>query len=94
MEIRLDQSASPFDLEHTLRCGQVFRWKKFDGWWYGVVRKRVIKIRQIGDKLEFQIFPPKSDVEVIESYFRLDDDLPLILSKIDQDKHIRKAIQH
>jgi N-glycosylase/DNA lyase len=94
MEIRLDQSASPFDLEHTLRCGQVFRWKKFDDWWYGVVGKRVIKVRQIGDKLEFQIFPPKSNAKLIENYFRLDDDLPLIFSEIDKDEHIRKAIQH
>ncbi len=94
MEIQLDQSASPFHLERTLRCGQVFRWKKIDGWWYGVVRKRVIKIRQTGNKLEFKIFPPKSDPEFIKNYFRLDCDLPLILSKINKDQHIRKAIQH
>jgi N-glycosylase/DNA lyase len=94
MEIHLDQSASPFDLEHALGCGQVFRWKKFDCWWYGVVGERVIKIRQTGDKLEFQIFPSESDAEFIEDYFRLDDDLPLILSKIDRDQHIRRAIRH
>jgi len=94
MEIRLDQSASPFDLEHTLRCGQVFRWKKSDGWWYGVVGKKVIKARQIDDKLEFQIFPPDCNTDFIQNYFRLDDDLPLILSKIDKDQHIQKAIQH
>ena len=94
MEIRLDQSASPFDLEHTLRCGQVFRWKKSDGWWYGVVGKKVIKIRQTCNKLEPRTFPPKSDAKLIANYFRLDDDLPLILSKIDKDQHIRKAIQH
>ncbi len=94
MEIRLDQLASPFDLERTLRCGQAFRWKKYDGWWYGIVGKKVIKVRQIGDKLEFLIFPPNYNTEFIESYFRLDDDLPFILSKIDKDQSIRKAIQH
>ena len=94
MEIRLDQLASPFDLERTLRCGQVFRWKKFDGWWYGVVGKKVIKARQIGDRLEFQVFPPNCDKGFIENYFGLDDDLPLILSKLDKDQSIRKAIQH
>ena len=93
-EIQLDHSASPFDLEHTLRCGQVFRWKKIYGWWYGVVRKRIVKIRQTGDKLEFQIFPPKNDAEFVESYFRLDDNLPFILSKIEKDQYIREAIQH
>ncbi len=94
MEIRLDQSASPFNLEQTLGCGQVFRWEKFEGWWYCVVKNRVVKIRQIGDKLEFQIFPPKGDTEFVKNYFRLDDPLPLILSKIDRDQHIRRAIHH
>jgi len=94
MEICLDQSASPFNLERTLRCGQVFRWKKSDGWWYGVVGKKVIKARQIGAKLEFQVFPPSGNTEFIANYFRLDDDLPLILSNIEKDQHIRKAIHH
>jgi len=94
MKIQLDQLASPFHLGRTLGCGQVFRWEKLDGWWYGVVREQVVKIRQIDEKLEFHIFPPKNDAEFIESYFRLDDDLPLILSEIDKDQHIRKAIQH
>ncbi len=94
MEIRLDHSASPFYLDCTLGCGQVFRWKKIGGWWYGIVKKKVIKIRQIDDKLEFQIFPKESYPEFVESYFRLDDDLPLILSKIEKDQHIRKAIQY
>jgi len=94
LEICLDQSASPFDLERTLRCGQVFRWKKSDAWWYGVVGKKVIKARQIGDTLEFQVFPPSENTEFIANYFRLDDDLPLILSNIEKDQHIRKAILH
>ncbi|MFQ6064806.1 MAG: DNA-3-methyladenine glycosylase family protein [Candidatus Bathyarchaeia archaeon] len=94
MEIRIDQSASPFNLDHTLGCGQAFRWEKLEGWWHGVVRKRVIKIRQIGDKLEFQTSPRKGDTEFVRNYFRLDDPLPLILSKIDKDQYIRRAIHH
>jgi N-glycosylase/DNA lyase len=94
MEILLNQSSSPFDLERTLTCGQVFRWSRFGSWWYGVVGKQVIKIRQMSDKLEFQVFPPKSDPESVKNYFRLDDDLPRILSRIAKDQHIRRAIQH
>jgi len=93
MEIRLVQSVFPFDLEHTLGCGQAFRWEKFNGWWYGVVKKRVIQIKQMGNKLEFHVFPSRMDEELIRSYFRLDDDLPRILSRINRDKHIQKAIQ-
>jgi len=93
MEIQLDQSTTPFDLEHTLRCGQLFRWEKRGDWWYGVAGEMVVKIRQVKDRLVFQTFPEKVDADFIENYFRLDDDLPRILSRIDKDEHIRKAIQ-
>jgi N-glycosylase/DNA lyase len=93
MEIQLDRSTVPFSLEHTLRCGQLFRWEKLGDWWYGVVEDKIVKMRQIADRLIFQTFPEKINVEFIENYFRLDDDLPVILSQINKDKHIRKAIQ-
>ncbi|MFQ5999141.1 MAG: DNA-3-methyladenine glycosylase family protein [Candidatus Bathyarchaeia archaeon] len=93
MEIQLDWLTAPFNLEYTLRCGQLFRWEKLGDWWYGVVRDSVIKIRQIDDRLLFQTFPEKMDVDFVKNYFRLDDDLPSILSKIDKDEYIRRAIQ-
>ena len=93
MEIQLDTSTVPFSLEHTLRCGQLFRWKKLGDWWYGVVKDKVVKIRQIADELMFQMFPEKTTAEFIENYFRLDDNLPSILSQINKDEHIRRAIQ-
>ena len=93
MEIHLDSSTVPFSLEHTLRCGQLFRWEKLGDWWYGVVKDRVIRIRQIGDRLIFQLFPGKTKQDFIENYLRLDDDLPSILSKISKDEHVRRAIK-
>ena len=93
MEIQLDRPTVPFSLEHTLRCGQLFRWRKLGDWWYGVVEDKVVKIRQIADKLMFQTFPEKTTAEFIENYFRLDDNLLSILSQINKDEHIRKAIQ-
>lgn len=93
MELRLDESTTPFSLDYTLSCGQTFRWEKMDDWWYGVVDRNVVKIRQRDDKLLFYTFPEEGDVEFIESYFRLDDDLPYILSQINKDVEIEKAIQ-
>jgi len=93
MEIRLDRITVPFSLEHTLRCGQLFRWEKLGDWWYGIAKDRVVKIRQIADRLMFQTFPEKMDAEFIKDYFRLDDDLPSILSQIDKDEHMRRAVQ-
>ena len=93
LKIQLNQLITPFDLEQTLRCGQSFRWRKLGEWWYGVVNEKVVKIRQIEDELRFQSFPEKMNANFVKNYFRLDDNLPHILSQISIDEHIRKAIQ-
>jgi len=93
MQIPLNQSINPFNLDHTLACGQSFRWEKLSGWWYGIVEGKVVKVRQIRDKLLFQTFPERAEANFVEKYFRLDDNLPQILSKINRDKHIGRAIQ-
>lgn len=93
MQIQLDQSITPFSLDHTLRCGQSFRWEKLSGWWYGVVERKVVKIKQVGDKLLFQTCPEGTEADFAKNYFRLDDNLPHILSKINRDKNIGMAIQ-
>lgn len=92
MEIKLDLSVTPFNLEHTLQCGQLFRWETTGNYWYGVVREKVIKIRQNDDTLEFQIFPSEADNKFLWHYFRFDDNLPHILSEIRKDETIEKAI--
>lgn len=71
-------------------CGQAFRWNKHGEWWYGVVRGKVLKIRQTCDNLEFQ----NADVDFIKRYFGLHDDLPEILSQITKDKHIKAAVKN
>jgi N-glycosylase/DNA lyase len=94
MDIPLDQTVTPFNLDHTLTCGQSFRWEKHDDWWYGVVRDEIVKIRQPRDKLQFETFPEKMNTTSLSEYFRLDDALPLILSRINKDAHIHRAIQN
>ncbi len=93
MEIRLDQSKTPFDLDFTLQCGQAFRWKKIGKWWYGVVRQNVVKVRQNEDVLGFQAYPEELNSKLLESYFRLDDDLPKFYSSILKDEHIKAAVE-
>ncbi|MHA1358806.1 MAG: DNA-3-methyladenine glycosylase family protein [Candidatus Helarchaeota archaeon] len=84
-----------FDLDISLSCGQVFRWTLIDGWWYGVVRDKIIKIRQRHDELDFEIFPPPSDpIAYITRYFRLDDDLNSIYRDIKKDRHLTAAIKN
>jgi len=93
MQIPLDQLTTPFDLDHTLRSGQTFRWEKLSGWWYGVVKGKVVKMKQVSDKLLFQTFPERTEANFVKNYFRLNDNLPHILSKINRDEHIGRAIQ-
>jgi N-glycosylase/DNA lyase len=79
-----------FSLNQTLGCGQVFRWDKTDtGWWYGVVGRHVIKIRQDSQQLTFKGAP----VSFIKQYFSLDIDLQRILESIDRDPIIDCAIR-
>ena len=83
--MRLDVA---FDLDFSLCCGQVFRWKKIDGWWYGVVGENVIKIRQCGAELEFE----NVTKEFVQTYFGLNDDLEQISQCIAKDDYIQKAL--
>jgi len=83
------QLTVPFDLDASLCCGQVFRWKKMDGWWYGVVGEKIIKIRQYGCELEFE----GADEEFVRQYFRLDDDLDQISRCIAKDDYIKTALR-
>jgi N-glycosylase/DNA lyase len=92
MEIKLDRQRVPFSLEHTLDCGQLFRWQELGDWWYGVIKDKVIKIKQNREGLIFDVFPEAKNRTFIERYLRLDDNLPAIFSEINKDTHIKEAI--
>ncbi len=83
--MRLDVA---FDLDFSLCCGQVFRWKKTGDWWYGIVGDNVCKIRQCGNKLEYQ----GVSEDFVRNYFGLNDDLKQISQCISKDDNIRKAL--
>jgi N-glycosylase/DNA lyase len=76
-------------LDFSLCCGQVFRWKKIGGWWYGVVGENVFKIRQCGADLEFV----NVGNDFVAHYFGLSDDLEQISRCIDKDDYIGQALR-
>ncbi len=84
--MRLDVA---FDLDFSLCCGQVFRWGKINGWWYGVVGEQVVKIRQCGAQLEFE----NVQREFVQKYFGLNDNLNEIKSCVGKDDYVRNALQ-
>lgn len=80
-----------FNLDYTLDCGQVFRWRKDGDCWTGVVGDQVIRLSQEKDRGELLVdskLPPES----FSRYFRLDDNLPLIYESINRDLLINRAI--
>jgi N-glycosylase/DNA lyase len=79
----------PFDLDGTLACGQLFRWRREDDTWVGVVGDAVISARQEGSVLLFE----GAEERRIEHYFQLDLDLPAILATVDRDPFIHAAIE-
>jgi N-glycosylase/DNA lyase len=90
--IKLNLAKTPFNLDYTLSCGQVFRWEKRGEWWLGVVNDTFLKIRQEGNVLRFQTSPEHVNASFLRSYFRLDDDLPHIYSRIRKDRYINEAV--
>jgi len=82
-------SVQTFNLDHTLRCGQVFRWQKKGDEWIGVVKDSVISVRQKGN-----VIVAKSDLtaEEIASYFRLGDDMENIYEHISKGKLMKEVI--
>jgi N-glycosylase/DNA lyase len=79
----------PFDLDFSLCCGQVFRWKKIGSWWYGFVGKDAVKIRQCGNELEFE----NVDKDFVRVYFGLNDNLEEISQCIARDEFIQRALR-
>jgi N-glycosylase/DNA lyase len=77
-----------FDLDFSLCCGQVFRWQKTGDTWYGVIGETVLKIRQVGNELEFE----GAKEEFVRHYFGLNDDLTHIRLCVAKDSFIKKAL--
>jgi N-glycosylase/DNA lyase len=93
MQIKLDLSKTPFNLDYTLSCGQTFRWEKQGEWWIGVVGQAVLKLRQMDGILLFEGSCDDLGCGFVRRYFRLDDDLCSVYSALMKDEHARTAVE-
>ena len=88
-QITVDQR---LDLDAILRDGtQDYRWRELrDGWYSGVLSRRLVHIRQIGRVLEYRA---DSDLdEILKRYFRLDDDIEAIVGEISRDDRVARLV--
>ncbi|MGD6809199.1 MAG: DNA-3-methyladenine glycosylase family protein [Candidatus Bathyarchaeia archaeon] len=86
MKLELDVA---FDLDFSLCCGQVFRCKKMNGWWYSVSGEEIFKIRQTGNTLEFE----GVDAVFVKAFFGLNDDLAKITQCVNKDPYVAAALK-
>ncbi len=84
----------PFDLKETLESGQAHRWRRHGQWYSGVVYGNLLHIRQDLFGIEVYSAPEKPEklTTLLQSYFRLDDDLPSIYQGINKDERIAEMI--
>ena len=104
MELVVDR---PIDLSASLMGGQAHRWRQEEPaenrdetgdsqWFSGVVRGNFIRIRQAAPaRLEFHSapWPEASVVPLLQSYFRLDDDLAAIHAEIGHDRRVAAMVE-
>jgi N-glycosylase/DNA lyase len=82
-------SGTAFDLNLTLDCGQVLRWRRANGGWRGVVNGAVIGLRQTADGLHVGSTHDWVDVAFLSRYFRWGDNLEIINGRLAQDPVVR-----
>lgn len=84
-----------FNLKYTLECGQCFRWKMIDDTYVGVIRDRVIKIRQDGNKIYVRSNNEEDLENVVKDYFELNKDYQAIEERISKvDKYVKEAVKN
>ena len=79
-----------FNLDHTLSCGQVFRWYKHEGFWYGFINRKPVKIRQEYDAL---IFSGKVKSRDIADYFNLGLDYIKVIKTFPKNRILILALK-
>lgn len=78
-----------FSLQHTLECGQFFRFTKALDHYLIQSSNRIFSVRQSGDLLLYE----GVEEPFIIRFFRLEEDLDLIYKEIDRDPVVHRAIE-
>lgn len=84
-----------FNLKYTLECGQCFRWFKEDDYYIGVIKDRVIKIRQEDNYLYILSNEIENLEEAVKEYFELEKDYETIEKRISKvDEYVKRAVSN
>jgi len=77
-----------FNLQHSLCCGQFFRYREMGGFYYIYSREKLFKVRQDGNLFFYDGCTKKFLIQ----FFGLNDNYEEILQSINKDDHINAMI--
>ena len=82
-----------YDLAATLTSGQAFRWFERDGWCWGVVRARWVRLQQRRDSIIAEVAEPVSDWRWLTDYLQVEQALAPVLAAFPDDQPMRDAVK-
>ena len=83
----------PLDLHHTLRCGQIFRWRQHGDWWYGPYQSGALAFRRVPEGVEARALG--TEVTGGEAWLFLGLDTPLseVYRRLAGDHNLEEAFR-
>ena len=87
--------SQPFDLPLTLESGQAFRWHYACGKWNGFIDKELVPLQQFEKFLAIECDARAAGdiAAAVSQYFRLDDDLNAVYTRLGADERLTQCIQ-
>ncbi len=82
----------PLDLDLTLNSGQVFRWRKVGGSWFGLIGRSAVEMRRAADTLEFRS-NPGLPTDTVASFLTLDMSLEKMYESLPTDAATRNFVR-
>lgn len=89
------ENCDTFELKDIFECGQCFRWNKVEEEYIGVVKQNVIKVKKVGNKIEFKSMGEDDLKELVTNYFDLERDYEKIKETLSNvDDNMKQSIEY
>jgi N-glycosylase/DNA lyase len=81
-----------YDLAATLDSGQVFRWRRQNGSWIGVIKNNKVRLTQTPDGIHAATAVPVEDWDWLREFLQTEIDLSAVLKTFPDDEPMRAAV--
>lgn len=90
------ENCNTFELRDIFECGQCFRWnKETEESYIGVVRNNVIRVKKVGNKIQFQSVGKDDLEQLVTYYFDLERDYEAIKKTLSSiDNNMKQSIEY